>query len=176
MSARLLQKLSLSLAACSLVSLKGETPETAPAWQARWISPADEATTSAPATNLWTCYRRSFSLSEKPSFAPTRIAADSKYWLWVNGRLAVFEGGLKRGPNPRDTYYDELDLAPWLQPGKNQIAVLTWYWGRDGFSHKSSGQPGFLFELRGEEAPAPVLAIPPSGPKPSGRGRRPGAR
>jgi alpha-L-rhamnosidase len=28
--------------------------------------------------------------------------------------MAVFEGGLKRGPNRTDTYYDEIDLRPFL--------------------------------------------------------------
>jgi hypothetical protein len=40
-----------------------------------------------------------------------------------------------------------VDLAPFLRPGSNIIAVLTWYWGKDGFSHKNSGKPGFLFEM-----------------------------
>jgi hypothetical protein len=102
---------------------------------------------SRPAANLWTAYRKSFDLSGKPAQAMARIAADSKYWLWVNGALVVREGGLKRGPNRTDTYFDIVDLAPYLVHGRNQIAVLTWYFGRDGFSHKNSGSPGFLFEL-----------------------------
>lgn len=125
-------------------------------WTARWIGAADADRPAGPAKNLWSCYRHSFCLAEKPASARARIAVDSKYWLWINGRLAVFEGGLKRGPNPRDTYYDTLDLAPWLQAGENQIAVLAWYWGRDGFSHKSSGQAGFLFEL--QAGPALVVS------------------
>ncbi len=97
--------------------------------------------------NLWTCYRKSFSLAGQPKTAVARIAVDSKYWLWVNGKLAVYEGGLKRGPNPQDTYFDVVDLAPYLHKGDNTIAVLAWYWGKDGFSHKSSGKAGFVFEM-----------------------------
>ena len=98
-------------------------------------------------SNLWTCYRKSFSLTSVPANAPARIAVDSKYWLWVNGSLVVREGGLKRGPNPQDTYFDVVDLAPYLISGQNQIAVLAWYFGKEGFSHKSSGKAGLLFEL-----------------------------
>ena len=98
-------------------------------------------------SNLWTCYRTAFELAAAPKNAPARIAVDSKYWLWVNGALVVREGGLKRGPNPNDTWYDVVDLAPHLVAGRNQIAVLAWYWGVDGFSHKNSGTPGFLFEM-----------------------------
>jgi hypothetical protein len=98
-------------------------------------------------SNVWSCFRKTFSLSAKPASALARIAVDSKYWLWVNGRMLVFEGGLKRGPNPTDTYFDQIDLAPYLKTGKNTVAVLAWYFGKDGFSHKSSGQAGFLFEM-----------------------------
>ncbi|MEI8036990.1 MAG: alpha-L-rhamnosidase C-terminal domain-containing protein [Verrucomicrobiota bacterium] len=108
---------------------------------------------AGPASNLWTAYRKTFDLAHKPATAPARIAVDSKYWLWVNGTLVVREGGLKRGPNRTDTYFDVVDLAPYLVQGRNQIAVLTWFFGRDGFSHKNSGTPGFLFELTAPTGP-----------------------
>ena len=106
-----------------------------------------DATSAATEQNLWTCFRKSFSLTSVPQSASARIAVDSKYWLWVNGVLVVREGGLKRGPTPRDTYFDLVELAPFLRKGSNTIAALAWYWGKDGYSHKNSGQPGFLFEL-----------------------------
>ena len=102
---------------------------------------------SKPVEDLWTCFRKSFELPRLPKHATARIAVDSKYWLWVNGRLTVYEGGLKRGPNPKDTYFDVFDLAPYLVQGRNTIAVLTRYWGKQGFSHNSSGKPGFVAEF-----------------------------
>ena len=66
----------------------------------------------------------------------------------MNGQLVVFEGQLKRGPTPTDTYYECAELAPYLRPGKNAIAVLVWYFGRQGMSHKDSGKAGLLFEAR----------------------------
>ena len=113
-----------------------------PAWEAQWIGAAQSST-----TNEWNCFRKSFALAKRPQTAVARIAVDSKYWLWVNGQLIVREGGLKRGPNPQDTYFDAVNLAPYLKKGSNTIAVLAWYWGKDGFSHKSSGKAGLLFEL-----------------------------
>lgn len=97
--------------------------------------------------NAWTCYRKSFDLTRKPKTALARIAVDSRYWLWVNGKMVVFEGGLKRGPTPNDTYYDSVDLAPYLVAGHNTLAVLHWFWGIDGFSHKNSGRSGLVFEM-----------------------------
>ena len=97
--------------------------------------------------NLWSCYRKEFTLAGKPKSAIARIAVDSKYWLWVNGVMVVREGALKRGPTPTDTFFDEVDLAPYLKQGDNTVAILAWYFGKEGFSHKSSGKSGLLFEL-----------------------------
>ena len=96
-------------------------------WNGGWICAAPSTGIAAPgggvpdshpgqnpAQNVWQCFRNTFDLSVKPSTAIARIAVDSKYWLWVNGRLVVFEGGLKRGPNPQDTYYDQVDIAKYL--------------------------------------------------------------
>ena len=113
-------------------------------WRAKWIGTSFAVGDS----NIWTSFRKEIILKNVPKKADVKIATDSKYWLWINGKLVVFEGELKRGPNPRDTYYDELDIARYLQKGKNIIAVLTWYWGRDGFDHKNSGKPAMLFQAK----------------------------
>lgn len=115
-------------------------------WSASWIGPSNSVSYKAKA-DQWICYRKSFELSEQPQRAIARIAVDSRYFLWVNGKLAVFEGGLKRGPNPKDTYFDHVNLGKYLHVGNNTIAALQCFWGTDGFSHKSSGLPGFLFEM-----------------------------
>jgi len=96
--------------------------------------------------NQWTCYRRVVHLEKAPRRAGARIAADSKYWLWINGELVVFEGQLKRGPTPDDTYYDRVELTGRFRKGENTIAVLLWYFGKHGFSHKSSGKSGLVFD------------------------------
>ncbi|MEN6324127.1 MAG: alpha-L-rhamnosidase N-terminal domain-containing protein [Proteiniphilum sp.] len=109
----------------------------------RWIS-VDEASVKE---NQWICFRKNFNLDRKESSAQFYIAVDSKYWLWINGEMVVFEGALKRGPNPTDTYYDKVEVAKYLKKGKNTIAILMWYWGREGFCHKNSGKPGLLAKL-----------------------------
>jgi alpha-L-rhamnosidase len=109
-------------------------------WSANWIW----QTPDGP-QNTWMSFRKTVTLASVPASAPVRIAADSKYWLWVNGELVIFEGQLKRGL-PSGTYYDSLNLAPYLKSGANTIAALVWYWGKNGMSHRSSGQGGFLFD------------------------------
>lgn len=113
-------------------------------WKAVWIN--HEGCQSVP--NEWLCLRTDVNIGQVPAEAIARIAADSKYWLWINGRMVVFEGGLKRGPAPGDSYYDEVDIAPFLHPGENTIAALVWYFGKNGFSHASSGQAAFLFDCQ----------------------------
>lgn len=97
----------------------------------------------------WVCFRKVFNLeSTKADIANTlRIATDSKYWLYVNGKAIVREGQLKRGPNPQDTYIDSIYL-PNLKPGRNTVAVLVWYFGKGGYSHRSSKHAGLYFDLR----------------------------
>jgi alpha-L-rhamnosidase len=114
-------------------------------WKAVWIGP------DAAYPNTFWRYRKDFQLPKKPRKALTKIATDSKYFLWVNDSLIVFDGQLKRGPSPEDTYFDEIDLAPYLKGGKNTVAILSWYWGKDGFCHKNSGKAGLLFEAEIEK-------------------------
>lgn len=96
--------------------------------------------------NTWVCFLKDVNLPHRLSNVKTRIAADSKYWLWINGKEVVFEGGVKRGPRRNASYFDEIDLAPYMKEGLNRIAVMVWYFGDDGFSHISSGSGGLFIE------------------------------
>lgn len=111
-----------------------------------WTAKRITASESQNESNSWTDFVKTFETDEIPRIALARIACDSKYWLWINGELVVFEGQLKRGPTPKDTYYDEVDIAPFLIKGTNKLAILVWYFGKDGFSHNSSGQSGLVFQ------------------------------
>ena len=59
----------------------------AAAQTAHWIT-ADDSLRNRQ--NTWMEFCKNFTLKKKPKRAEARIAADSKYWLWVNGTLAVF--------------------------------------------------------------------------------------
>jgi alpha-L-rhamnosidase len=133
--------LASAAAQAQALAADADTNQATTNWTAHWIGPSNSF------TNLWLCYRKSFTLTDQPTNAVARIAVDSKYWLWVNGQMVIREGELKREPNSNDTWYDEVDLAPYLQPGSNTIAVSQWYFGATGFSHLSSGTAGFLFQM-----------------------------
>ena len=115
-----------------------------------WIT----ASQNQGASNTWMQFYKEFDLEQLPSDEViANIAVDSKYWLWVNGQMVVYEGGLKRGPTPRDTYFDKVDISPYLLVGTNNISILVWYFGKHGFSHKSSGVGALFFESKvGEQS------------------------
>ena len=111
------------------------------------VKAADIITTpKAPEVSQWICFRKTLDIGGDVSNNTLRIAADSKYWLYVNGKLEVFEGQLKRGPNPKDTYIDYVKLKN-LKKGRNTVAVLVWYYGKHGFSHRNSNVGGLYFDL-----------------------------
>ena len=112
-------------------------------WSAKWIWSTDSTS-----MHNWLCMRKTVELEEVPETAEARISIDSRYWLWINGEMVVYEGGVKRGPNVEDSYFDTVDIAPYLQVGENTIAVLGWYFGNDSdyYSYNSSGKAGFVFE------------------------------
>ncbi|MBR5106354.1 MAG: glycoside hydrolase [Alistipes sp.] len=95
----------------------------------------------------WQLFHKEFEL-KSTSDVTLRIAADTKYWLWVNDQLVVREGGLKRGPTPKDSYCDVLHDVANLRKGENEVKVLVQYYARNSFSHRVSATPGLYFDLK----------------------------
>lgn len=130
--------LLLSFCACS----SGVPQNQQEGWgKARWIWKSETVQ-----NNDWGAFKRTFSLESVPEQAEVKIACDSKYWLYVNGEIVIREGGLRRGPNSCDTYYDVVDVAPYLQEGTNDFSLLVWYWGPgNDFTHYfASGKGGLI--------------------------------
>ncbi len=126
-------------------------------WEARWIWSPQKY--SLP--NSWAALRTEVEIANVSQDATAYISADSKYWLWINGEMVVFEGSYTGGPTPvrpaprvdyypiaSNKYYDEVDIRKYLKRGKNTIAALAWYYGDDGHkgSHISSHNAGFIFQ------------------------------
>ena len=117
-------------------------------WKAKWIWLESEKSSK----NVWLCFNKKFSVTDTPEQFNAKIAAENKYWLYINGKSVVREGGLKRGPTPTGCYFDEVDIAPYLVPGDNLISVLVWYWGNEAsYSSSDAGQGGLLFEAENDE-------------------------
>ena len=95
--------------------------------------------------NLLAQLRKVFELPSKPQAAIVKISADYAYRLYVNGRFVV------RGParGYQESWpYDELDLAPFLQKGKNVLTAEVNSLGISSFRYIHQGYSGLL--LAGE--------------------------
>ncbi len=115
-------------------------------WQGKWIWTSDKLPSASQKEGQWVDLRKTFTLNEIPEKAEARISVDSRYWLWINGEMAVYEGQLKMGPDVHSWYYDTVDLTPYLKKGENTIAVLACYWGYSSGSTTPTGDQGFLFD------------------------------
>ncbi|MBS1704372.1 MAG: alpha-L-rhamnosidase [Armatimonadetes bacterium] len=76
------------------------------------------------------------------------IFADSRYRIWVNGKIVQW------GPapsDPREPEVDPLDLGPHLKVGDNLIVVEVLYYGQGDGTHPI-GKPGFIMNCSGEAA------------------------
>lgn len=71
-------------------------------------------------------FRKTFELAEVPQRVPARVTADSRYALFANGQ-EVYRGPVRC--QPRRLHYDLLDLASYLKPGLNVLAVYVKYYG-----------------------------------------------
>ena len=94
-------------------------------WTAHWIW------TEGCSEDSYAAFRKTFTLDQDVPSATAYISAADKYVLWVNGRLTVLDGSLKRGPTPYDSYYDTVEITG-LKQGENTIALLVAFNGRSG--------------------------------------------
>src|SRR5674476_657016 len=68
-------------------------------------------------------FRKTFDLEKVPDRLVVHVSADNRYILFVNGERVCY------GPAKGDlkTYkYDVVDIAKFLQPGKNVLAALVY--------------------------------------------------
>lgn len=103
---------------------------------------------STTSVNSYVAFRKTFSLDAVPQKAVANIAAESKYYLWLNEELAVVDGASKRGATPYDGFYEQVDLADYLKQGENTLVILVSYNGRGGNSSVDPGKAGLLFEMQ----------------------------
>ena len=122
--------------------IKRDGPVLTP-WTAQWIWDTDYLS-----MHNWICLRKKVNIRCVPESVIARVAVDSRYWLWVNGKKVIEDGQVKRGPNEKDSYFEYVDLTSYLQEGENTIAVLAFYFGNDSkyYSYHSSGMGAFVME------------------------------
>src|SRR5579863_7709023 len=117
-------------------------------WEAQWIT--------SPAAHLKSYevyhFRRFFQLTTAPASFVVHVSADTRYKLFVNGKLV----GL--GPARSDLAhwnFDTYDLAPHLQQGSNLIAALVWNQGEWNGLAQHSYRTAFI--LQGDSTPEATI-------------------
>ena len=63
-------------------------------------------------SNTWMSFRKNITLSEVPNAVEANISVDSKFWLWINDEMVLFEGGLSRGPSQAGQWDRENKTTP----------------------------------------------------------------
>ena len=91
--------------------------------------------------NGFVLFRRDFTLDRVPRRAPLFITAAQSYQLYVNG--AFVGRGPARGYQSHWPY-DEIDLARWLVPGRNVLAIRAFNPGYSNFQYLTQGYAGLL--------------------------------
>jgi hypothetical protein len=111
-------------------------------WQAKWIWVAS----GQPPVAM---FRKEVVVSATPKSVTAWLTADTKYRLYINGRLVargpVDQGRDYFGGNTHRWFYDVRDLTPYFVKGTNVIAAEVFREWPINFT-VSSGQAGFLFE------------------------------
>src|SRR5699024_3420721 len=79
-----------------------------------WIITSPKATYSEDALYY---FRKKFTF-ERPKSAKVHITADSRYKLWINGKMASF--GPYKGTQ-HNQYYNTVDITEFLKSGENEF-------------------------------------------------------
>ncbi len=105
----------------------------------KWIWPTPDSAPNQRADFFFDC-----DLAAVPTSAEVAIGCETKYWLFVNGELVVFDGGLFRESTPGCGYFDRVEIAPYLREGHNELVVHVWYYGNGGRNNRTCGKAGLV--------------------------------
>lgn len=108
-------------------------------WDAFWIT--------HPSAHLYDYgvfhFRKSFDLKQSPEEFIIHVSADNRYRLFING-LPVCHGPA-RGDFAQ-WFYESIDIAPFLNKGKNTIAAMVWNAGEHRPKAQISDKLAFIIQ------------------------------
>ncbi len=108
-------------------------------WSAHWIRVPG---TSATEFGIYH-FRRAFDLATRPERFVVHASADNRYQLFANGRRVA------SGPARGDLFhwrYETVDLAPYLEAGRNVLAAVVWNFGEMAPEAQVTFETGFLLD------------------------------
>ena len=140
MKNRLLLSLFLSLFTC--IWSYGQTTDQnnkPNRWNAQWIT-----VPGGTGVDYEIClFRKTINLTTKPSSYLVHVSADNRYKLFVNGALVSI------GPARCEFYYwnyETVDLAPYLNEGKNVISAIAFNEGLIRPTAQMTFHTGFILQ------------------------------
>ncbi len=105
---------------------------------AKWIWPNNCA-----ANDEYADFIATLSMREGASYS-LRVASDSNYALYINGKLAEFG---QYADYPNDKVIDLIDITKHLKAGENRLCFIVWYYGIGSTSTYVPGKAGLYFEI-----------------------------
>lgn len=109
-------------------------------WKAHWIAMPEDPGDRYGVYH----FRKSFELTDIPEEFIIHASADNRYKLFVNSRFVSL------GPARCDVFnwnFETIDLAPYLQKGKNTVAAIVWnYADKKPLSQISFGHTGLIIQ------------------------------
>lgn len=105
--------------------------------------------------NQYVEFRRDFTLTHRPLSVEACISVDSDYLLFINGKEMQ---GRQFPSYPHDRVYNVIDLNGVLKKGKNTVAILAYYRGKDASEYRL-GRAGLLFEIHEKKSKKTPLLV-----------------
>lgn len=108
-------------------------------WSAHWISHP----TASPTEYSVFHFRKSFNLTDVPETFIVHISGDNRYRFFVNGQPVC------EGPSRGDIehwHFESVDIASYLQKGKNVLAAEVWNFGLKRPVAQFSLMTGFILQ------------------------------
>lgn len=126
----------------SVVNIEWETLKHT--WRAPWITHATADLLDYGVFHL----RRTFELSRLPDSMIVHVSADNRYRLYVNGRYVC--NGPARG-DQLHWFFETINIAPYLQTGKNVIAAQVVNFGIYKPAAQHSYRTAFILQADDEK-------------------------
>ncbi len=108
-------------------------------WKASWITVPDEPTQGY---GIY-LFRKTIDITSKPTAYVVHVSADNRYKLFVNEKLVSL--GPARG-DINHWNFETVDIAPYLNTGKNCIAAQVWNEGDVRPEAQITLQTGFIIQ------------------------------
>ncbi len=95
--------------------------------------------------NDWVMFRRTFT-AEVVKECMLEISADTRYFLWLNKKNVVWDGGLFRDAYCENSgFIDCLNITKQLVEGENLLEILVWHYGNGGRNNNPLKTAGLIF-------------------------------